>query len=216
MSGEPGQLHTFFDLGALGRVLSEFGAPETATDLWITQSLRDYFAASHADHYLPLANMLKAELPRTLASLQIALEESAQQRIVASLSELEPAEGARQASAALRDAGVEMVALTNSSREQTVELLERCGLRQHFSEVFSADDVCRSKPHRQVYDQVVNLERDAWLVAAHGWDILGAGAAGLRTVWIGHSDDYMSVFPRPLMVADDLAQAAERILAYAQ
>lgn len=51
--------------------LVELGAPPHALKLWFAQTLRDAFALSHAGCYLPLEEVLEAELPRTLKVLGI-------------------------------------------------------------------------------------------------------------------------------------------------
>jgi 2-haloacid dehalogenase len=62
---------TLFSLDAPRRLLTDGGAPAHALDLWFAESLRDYFARSHASRYVALRKVLEAELPRTLRSLRI-------------------------------------------------------------------------------------------------------------------------------------------------
>ena len=51
------------------------------------------------------------------------------------------------------------------------------------------------------------------MVAAHAWDIAGAACAGLRTAFITQEEkDYLSVYPQPEVVANDLIEAANQLL----
>ena len=62
---------TCFSLDKPRQRLVELGAPPHALELWFAQTLRDAFALSHAGSYLPLKEVLEAELPRTLKVLGI-------------------------------------------------------------------------------------------------------------------------------------------------
>ena len=60
-------LGTLFSLERLRPPLRALGAPDAALELWFAQSLRDYFACSHAGGYVPIAQVLEASLARSLA-----------------------------------------------------------------------------------------------------------------------------------------------------
>jgi 2-haloacid dehalogenase len=52
------------------------------------------------------------------------------------------------------------------------------------------------------------------LVAAHGWDVLGAERAGLTGAWFPRGERvYPPAFPAPAVVAGDLAGAVDALLA---
>ena len=103
--------------------------------------------------------------------------------------------------------------LTNGARDSTEQLLERGGLRGHVEQVLSCDEVEAFKPHRAPYE--LALERvggHATMVAAHGWDIVGARAAGLDTIWVDREErEWPFPLDEPARV-HDLAEAAELIL----
>ncbi|WIY03981.1 haloacid dehalogenase type II [Amycolatopsis mongoliensis] len=85
----------------------------------------------------------------------------------------------------LREAGHDVVALTNSPLTTAEAQLQNSGLAQRFDRIFSAEQAGRLKPAPEPYRQVLNAygvePRHAVMVAAHDWDIAGAQAAGLRT-----------------------------------
>jgi 2-haloacid dehalogenase len=203
---------TFFSLDVPRRALVGLGAPDAAMDLWLAQSLRDYFAASHADAYVPLGQVLEADLSRTLATLGISANEDEQRAVMQAMSNLEPVGGAAEACQVLRAAGYELVALTNGAIRLTRSLLERANLARLFVDMLSADAVGKSKPHRFVYEQVLERDANGWLVASHSWDTLGAHKAGLRTAWVsGVESRYLDVYPPPDLRASDLVDAARLI-----
>jgi 2-haloacid dehalogenase len=206
---------TLFTLERPRAELSALGAPEFAANLWLAQTLRDSYAWSLAGRYRPLKEFLQAALPRMLTQLGMRADESQLDPVLGSLGELDPAPGASEAVEAVSKAGWRVITLTNGSEEFTRGLLERAGFAHRFSATLSCDEIGKTKPHPDVYDMA---KRDApgevWLVAGHAWDVAGASAAGLRTAWISTTEkEYLSVYPQPEIVADDLAEAAERMLA---
>lgn len=110
---------------------------------------------------------------------------------------------ARDALEAVRDAGGEPWILTNGTRENTEQLLDRNRL---FAEVHTVEEVRSYKPHPDVYRI---LPTRATLVAAHAWDVAGARAAGYRAVWIDRVEQRWPLpLARPHLCAHDLVEAA--------
>jgi 2-haloacid dehalogenase len=87
--------------------------------------------------------------------------------------------------AKLREAGHDVVALTNSPLATAEAQLQNSGLATLFDRIFSAEQVGKLKPapepYRQVLDAYSVAPVAAVMIAAHDWDIAGAQAAGLRT-----------------------------------
>ena len=85
----------------------------------------------------------------------------------------------------LREAGHDVVALTNSPLATAEAQLQNSGLAKLFDRIFSAEQVGRLKPAPEPYRQVLDAYSvepgSAVMIAAHDWDIAGAQAAGLRT-----------------------------------
>ena len=205
---------TCFSLEKPRMQLRELGAPQYALELWFATSLRDAFAFSHAGQYQPLKEILQAELPRTLHSLDIDLNDAQQKQVIATLSELELQPTAKEALQILSEAGYKIVALTNGSEKSTLNLLERAGVQQHFAEVYSCDAIAVTKPHRDVYEMIPTDDlTKVWLVAAHAWDIAGAINVGMKTAFVKQLEkDYLKVYPQPQIVAENLADAAQQIV----
>jgi 2-haloacid dehalogenase len=85
--------------------------------------------------------------------------------------------------AQLREAGHDIVALTNSPLATAEAQLQNAGLATLFDRIFSAEQAGRLKPAPEPYQQVLAAYpgKTAVMIAAHDWDIAGAQAAGLRT-----------------------------------
>jgi len=206
---------TCFSLEKPRQSLMAMGAPAYALELWFAQTLRDAFALSYAGGYKPLKEVLAAQLPRTMQMLGIAADEAQLESAIASFSELQLQPEARQAFQILHNAGWQIVALTNGSEDSTRKLLEKANVLDYFSGIFSCDAIAKTKPHPEVYAMPKDATKDVWLVAAHAWDIQGAKAAGLRAAYITKQEkEYLSIYPQPDVIAEDLVTVAPKIAEY--
>ncbi len=115
-----------------------------------------------------------------------------------------------------RLAGHTVVALTNSPLTVATEQLRFAGLADRFAAILSADQVQALKPQEQAYRLVADTLDvslgDVMLVAAHGWDVAGALAAGCRAAFVQRPGQaLLPIGPRPDIVAADLLEVADRI-----
>ncbi|MEF8833933.1 MAG: HAD-IA family hydrolase, partial [Halofilum sp. (in: g-proteobacteria)] len=89
---------------------------------------------------------------------------------------------------ALRARGHRCLAFSNGTVKGLEALLDHAGLAAHLDDVLSVEAVGDYKPAPAVYDHLVaagGTDRDAtWLVSGNAWDVIGAGTAGLATVWL--------------------------------
>ncbi|MCP2285931.1 2-haloacid dehalogenase [Promicromonospora umidemergens] len=94
-------------------------------------------------------------------------------------------------------AGLELLAadctvlgLSNASRRVLAGLSTHAGLRWH--QVLSAQDAGTYKPGPEVYEvAMASTPADSgvpFMVAAHGWDLRAAAAAGMRTAYVPRAD----------------------------
>lgn len=205
---------TCFSLEKPRQQLIELGAPNYALELWFSQALRDAFAFSHAGDYKPLKEVLQAQLPRTLQTFELKLNQAQLSQVIATLGKLELQPSAKEAFEVLTEAGWKIVALTNGSKDATDNLLERAGVRKHFAHIYSCDVIAVTKPHQDVYQMIPSDDLSkVWLVAAYAWDIAGAERAGMQTVFVNQLEkSYLEVYPQPKIIVENLVAAARQII----
>ncbi|CAN5733734.1 haloacid dehalogenase type II [soil metagenome] len=205
---------TLFSLDRPRRAFVDAGAAPETVDLWFAQSLRDYFAWSHAGAYAPLAEVLRATLPRVLAAHGIADDEEAEEGVMAAMARLEPVPDAAQALRMFSDGGWRIIAVTNGAEASTHGLLAAAGLRERFFQLLSCDDIGVSKPHPRVYEWARGAaEGELWMLAAHAWDVAGALRSGLKAAWVSQPEGrYPAVYPEPNVTAPSLAEAARHMM----
>ena len=208
---------TCFGLEKPRQSLMAMGAPAYVLELWFAGALRDAFALSYAGGYTPLIEVLAAELPRTMKLLGITPDKTQLEKVIASFSELALQPEALEAFQLLDKAGWQIVALTNGSEESTRKLLENADVINYFSGIYSCDAIAKTKPHPDVYAMPKqDANSDLWLVAAHAWDIQGAARSRLKTAFISKQEqEYLSIYPQPDVIANDLVAAANKIINFA-
>jgi 2-haloacid dehalogenase len=116
----------------------------------------------------------------------------------------------------LHGAGFRLFALTNSALATAKAQLEHANLSQHFEGVFSADAVHKFKPAPEVYRFVTTKlgtrPEDMRLIAAHGWDVLGALKVGWSAAFVARPGKVLfPMGPQPDITGADLKVVAEDI-----
>ena len=206
-------LGTLFQLRPLEDRLEELGAPEGALDAWYERLLHSAAAVTLAGEFVPFAELARTTLGTVAARLGVELDPD---EVLPLLELLPPYPDARPAVERLDEAGLAWAVLTNGGAAATKALLEAAGLADRAWHVVSVEEVRAYKPHPAPYHRVVELVElpadRVTLVAAHGWDVLGARAAGLRAVWVDRVE-HAWPFPGPEPPrAPDLERAVELAL----
>jgi 2-haloacid dehalogenase len=170
--------------------------------------------ALSAGPYRPLPEYLRATLERALRAQDRDLGQldAAMERAAA----MEPFPEAEAALSLLAREGLHLGVLTNSTTSAAERALTAAGLRDQLEVVIGSDEVQTFKPHPRVYEHAaarVKAElEEIVLVAAHGWDVMGAIRAGLRGAWIARSERWLvPVVPEPDVRGDDLHDVARTI-----
>jgi 2-haloacid dehalogenase len=181
-------------------------------ELWFSRILRDGFAAAAAGGFASFRDLAGHHLRELLRHHRADALDASVAHVLAGFDEVVPHPDVEAGLTTLHDAGIPAVALTNGSSELTRRFLERAGLTDLVAEVRDVDEVGLWKPAPQAYRAV--LERRgvepaaAAMVAAHPWDLLGAGSVGLVTAWVNRDGAaYPAAFGRPDVSAsrfDDL------------
>ena len=115
-------------------------------------------------------------------------------------------------------AGFRLAALTNSTAQVEEAQLRHAGLADLFERALSADSAKRLKPAPEAYQAAARelgvTTADIRMVAAHVWDVQGALRAGCAAAFIERPGAVWNpLFEKPDVVAKDLAEVAERVIA---
>jgi len=148
----------------------------------------------------------------------VELADDDQQAVADQLRRLPAHPEVAEALRRLRDAGLRLAALTNSTQEVASAQLAHAGLIDRFELVLSADAVGRLKPapepYRMAAERLGVAVDQVRLIAAHAWDVAGAARAGCATAFVARPGKVLDpLVERPEIIGADLAEVAEVILA---
>jgi 2-haloacid dehalogenase len=193
----PGQLkvllfdvnETLLDLSKLKKaVISAFG-DKSAFRQWFGLLLQYSLVDTVTERYHEFDVIGNAALDMTAAKLETKpLKAVQKQAILALMSQLPAHPDVEKGLEMLQQAGYRLVAFTNSTKFVLDQQLHHAGIMGYFEQGLSVDSVRRYKPQRSTYHEAARylgvMPDQAALIAAHGWDIAGAQAAGLYTGFI--------------------------------
>jgi 2-haloacid dehalogenase len=210
-------VETLFSLEPLGIRLAAVGLPESALGEWFARFLRDAFALEAAGIYRPFRDVAAGTLEVMLTEHRRPATVEVIDSVLQGFLELPPHPDVRPAFEQLREAGVRVATLTNGSAQVTARLLQRAGLDPFVERTISIDEVRHWKPSAQVYRHAAAVlgvqPAQLALVAAHAWDVLGAGRAGLVTGWVTRGEGAFHPAMRPpTVVGRTLPEVVGRLL----
>ncbi|MFF3572950.1 haloacid dehalogenase type II [Nocardia jiangxiensis] len=178
----------------LGVLIEKHGLsvdPVVVTDLWRADFFDALDAVRRGRREFALLDVLHAEgLDRVLAKIGGAVELSPDVRdaFVKTWHRLPAWPDVQDGLTRLRE-HYTVVALSNGGFAQTTALIKNAGLP--FDCVLSAQIPRQYKPEPAVYRTAVDLldrqPHELLMVAAHGWDLDGARAIGMRTAYVRRS-----------------------------
>lgn len=209
---------TLLDLAALDPLFERAFGSAAARREWFGLMLQYAFALTAIGEYRTFGEHGQAALTTLMARHGVTLPADEQGVILAALRTAPPHPDVPEGLRRLHEAGFRLVALTNSTLDVAERQLSAAGVRPLFERVFSADTVRRLKPAAEPYRMVaesLGVAIDATrLIAAHGWDISGALAAGCAAAFIARPGaDLIPGMPPPDIIGADLPAVAERLIA---
>lgn len=209
---------TLLDLRALDSYFERFFGDANVRDEWFTQTLQLAMAAVLTNSYEDFSVQADTGLEMTARHYKVSMLGEEKNLILGTLLKLRPFPDVAPSLQRLRDAGLGLATLTNSTAQAAEAQLAYAGLRDYFEQVISADEIGCFKPAPAVYHLAarrLNVEPgQVRLVTAHDWDVTGALRAGCAAVFVARQGQVMNPFgPQPDLKGTDLGDIAERILA---
>lgn len=209
---------TLLDLAAMDPHFERIFGDAGVRTAWFNQMIQSALVATLTGAYSQFGTLAMAALEMTAEQAGVELADGDKEAVAAQLRRLPAHPEVAGALRRLRDAGLRLASLTNSTEEVARAQLEHAGLIDLFELVLSADTVRRLKPAREPY--LMAAERlgvavaEVRLIAAHAWDVAGAARAGCATAFVARPGKVLDpLVERPGIVGADLADVAEAIVA---
>jgi 2-haloacid dehalogenase len=208
---------TLLDLTALDPPFERaFGRPGVRGE-WFGQFLQSAFVSTITDTYSDFGTIGRAALEMVARRNGVDLAADDRDAILGTMRQLPPHPEVPGALERLRDTGLRLATLTNSTEAVATAQLTNAGLAPLFERILSADTARRLKPAREAYENAAAElgvgVGETRLVAAHAWDIAGALRAGAAAAFVARPGMVLDpLVQAPDIVGADLAEVAERII----
>ena len=204
---------TLLDLGPVRAALIELGQPADLLATVFARTLLTGMAGALVGNWFPFRAAFDASLAQTS---ELGPHERAQ--VAEAFAELAPHPDVEPALRRLTEAGVRAVTLSHGSPGIAEAGLARGGLTPLVERSLSSESIRAWKPSPEVYLWAAGacdvVPARMALVAAHGWDVLGAQRAGLTGAWFPRTErSYPAVYDAPHVHGADLAGAVDALLA---
>jgi 2-haloacid dehalogenase len=185
---------------------------------WFAQVLRSAMLTVITDQYSDFAKVGRSALDMMAQRYDVSLSDADRSDIVGGMRTLPPHPDVLPGFEKLHAAGYRMASLTNSPPAVAKAQLENAGLAKYLEKIISVDEVKSLKPAAKVYHHAARVmdvaPEQARLIAAHSWDVAGAMSAGCKAAFIARKGMVLNpLFEAPDIVAPDLLQVADRIIA---
>ena len=208
---------TLLDLRALDPHFERAFGDAGVRRAWFLQLLQSALVATVTGAYSDFGTIGGAALDMVAEREGIDLSEEERQRILGGMRELPPHPEVADSLDRLRDAGLRLATLTNSTQQVAEAQMESSRLRGYFEQILSADTVKRLKPAPEPYRMAAESFGveigEVRLVAAHSWDVAGALRAGCAAAFVARPGMVLDpLVERPDVVGEDLREVADRIL----
>jgi len=208
---------TLLDIHALARPLRRIFGCRISVEEWFTKVVQYSMAVSLAADYFKFSEIAITVLEMMAAGKGIRLSKAQIEKVQSAMEHLPPFPDVKPSLRKLRNAGVRLATLTNSSPSTLEAQLHNDGLHRYFEQTLSVHSVHRYKPSAETYRfaaQSLGVDPgEILMVAAHPWDLLGASRAGCRTAFVSRPGK--ALWPsarRPDYVVDDLTELANRLV----
>ncbi len=209
---------TLLNFQALDPYFERFFGDAAVRKEWFAQTLQLAMAAVLTNAYENFGVQADTGLEITARRYKVSLLGEEKNLILNTLRKLRPYPETAQSLQRLRDAGLKLAVLTDSTEQAAEAQLAFAGLREHFEQVISADEIHCFKPAPAVYHlasgKLSVQPEEIRFVSAHDWDVTGALRAGCAAAFVARPGQVMNPFgPQPDVKGTDLADVVEKILA---
>src|SRR6266498_368718 len=209
---------TLLDLQAMDPHFERFFGDAAVRKEWFTQTLLLAMSALITNAYEDFGVQADTALEITARHYKVSMLGEEKNLILNTLRKLRSFPEVAKSLQRLRDGGLRLAALTNSTAQFAEAQLTNAGLRDRFEQVISTDEIRCFKPSPEVYHLAARRmgvePEQIRLVSAYDWDVTGALRAGCAAAFISRPGQAMNPFgPQPDVRGTDLGDVAEKILA---
>jgi len=184
---------------------------------WFTKLLHSSTIMGIMGDYRNFGELAGVALENLFFENNKSLSSEVKAEILGEFKKLPAYEDVRPALRVLRNNGIRVIAVSNSSLGMIKEQLTNAGIIHLFDSYYSADNVENYKPFKDIYisaAQQEGLQTDnIVMIATHDWDLYGAKKAGFTTAYIKRKQEiYHPYYLQPDFNALNLLDLIQQII----
>ncbi len=209
---------TLLDMTPLRRAVNNLMQNSRGFPVWFSMLLHHSLVANDTGSYHDFAAIAQATLQMTAHQFGIHTDEVSRKQALTAIQQLPAFPDVKPGLQLLQEAGFTLATLTNSPPQTLAAQMEYAGLSGTFDIMMSIDAVQKYKPapgtYRYAAATLHTNPNGMIMIAAHGWDIAGAMAAGMQAAFIER--EHQSLYPlaaKPQWTGKDLVHIADQLIA---
>ena len=181
---------TLIDPMALGQILDAMIGENARSfnNLWRDKQLEYSFRKAAMKKFNHFSECTTQALEYCDAFFKTGLSESQKSELLGMYRKLPAYPETQRCLQALKEKEHEIIAFSNGKKDDLISLFENAGIIQYFDQIISVDEVQTFKPSPEVYhllsEKSTSPTENTWLISANSFDIIGASACGLKTIWL--------------------------------
>jgi 2-haloacid dehalogenase len=216
---------TLFDMRTVLDALRDgCSDPEEFYRLWRYKLVNYIWIVSAIGKFQDLTTLRERAFDFCVQELEPEINPDLKQRFMQASLYLRPFTDTRAGLERLREAHFKVVALSTGTRSDLIQMFERAGMSELFDLIVTNQEAGMYKPFPRAYmygaERLQVEPEQIRMVAAHPWDLIGAGNAGLALAWLRRAEliglesrTYDTIAPEPELVAETLPDLVEMIIA---
>ena len=209
-------METLLNLAPLDRHFARAFGKRAARQTWFAQMLQIAMTMTITGVYEDFSRVADAALTMTAQQLGTKISAADRKAIRGQIASLPAHADVASGLQRLQESGFRLAALTNSTAKVARHQLTNAGVAASFEQILSVDSIQRFKPAAETYQWAAKQldvgTSDVMLVAAHGWDVAGAMAAGCRAAFLRRPGKALSTLQnKPEIITTDLHSLATRL-----
>jgi len=207
---------TLLDLAPLKESINNTLGNEYAADIWFAELLQYSLVETVSDSYHDFSQIAQEVLRMNALKYDLELSEEKLQQTLKPITRLKAYPDVMTGLKDLKSSGFKLIAYSNGKPDVLQKQLEFAEIDQFFDHIKSVENVKKYKPHLDSYKYIVDASEvnksDCMMVAAHGWDIAGAGRAGLQTAFVRRPGKFpFRLAKDPDLMVDSIEQLAKEL-----
>lgn len=210
---------TLSDLSPVGDVFEAVGAARELASSWFASILRDGFALTAVGTEARFLDIATTKARDSLSGSALSMPvDDAVDAVISAFSNVSLHSDVAPGIRALHNAGHRLFTLSNGPASNAERMLTYARVADALAGFLSVEGHSPWKPARASYENALATTgtdlttSTAYLVAVHPWDIHGAAAAGLSTVWLNRNGEaYPAHFTAPTVTVETLEQLHTRL-----